>query len=299
MKRFLIGQYGGFDDAKFRRDFRQGFYGIEACLFQTEADIQRLVEAAREHDFRVCIHYPLRAGRSELRDALFLSQDCGVREEAFALAQQELDALAVVKPSYVLFHYPKPVILDDRVNWSRWRFADSREYVYESRYKADEFAERSEALFRWLSEKGEEYEFTPVLEFDGLNGYVYGTGLVEELLQRYDKVKLCLDTGRLYLQERIDPFFDARHVIRTYAKYAEVVHLWNLRYTDRIEQYHDPVLPEQDPADGWAPIADYLAIIAAENHDVNVHFEHRSDLISDEELERCYAWVERMLAPAL
>jgi hypothetical protein len=73
--------------------------------------------------------------------------------------------------------------------------------------------------------------------------------------------------------------------------------LWNLRYTDKIEQYHYPVLPEQDPADGWAPIADYLAVLKAENRDVKIQFEHRSDLIDDKELERCYAWVERLMTP--
>ena len=33
MKRFLIGQYGGFDEDKYTHDFRNHFYGIEACLF--------------------------------------------------------------------------------------------------------------------------------------------------------------------------------------------------------------------------------------------------------------------------
>lgn len=34
MKRFLIGQYGSFDEQKMERDFRDSFYGIEepVCL---------------------------------------------------------------------------------------------------------------------------------------------------------------------------------------------------------------------------------------------------------------------------
>ncbi len=42
MKNFMIGQYGGFDQAKYARDFKEGFYGIEACLFESEEDIQIL-----------------------------------------------------------------------------------------------------------------------------------------------------------------------------------------------------------------------------------------------------------------
>ncbi|MDF2679086.1 MAG: hypothetical protein K0R47_276 [Brevibacillus sp.] len=32
MHQFMIGLYGGFDAEKYKRDFRKGFYGIEACL---------------------------------------------------------------------------------------------------------------------------------------------------------------------------------------------------------------------------------------------------------------------------
>ncbi|WP_199615192.1 hypothetical protein [Paenibacillus alkalitolerans] len=65
--------------------------------------------------------------------------------------------------------------------------------------------------------------------------------------------------------------------------------------TDKVEYNHHPVLPEQKPKDGWAPIEEYLEIIREENPGIKVMFEHRSDAISDEELERCYSWVESVL----
>jgi len=40
----MIGQYGGFNYKKFNRDFRKGFYGIEACLFENQEDIVNLIE---------------------------------------------------------------------------------------------------------------------------------------------------------------------------------------------------------------------------------------------------------------
>lgn len=193
---------------------------------------------------------------------------------------------------YVLFHYPKPVILDRRVDWSNWRFAHEMEYVREDSFSFDEFIEKSECLFKWLTDKSKMYQFIPILEFDALNRYVYESEIVEVLLQKYPRVKLCLDTGRLYLQEKIDAHFNARMVLRKFSKYAQLIHLWNACYEDGIKEYHYPVLPELDPKDGWAPIEDYLNIIVSENKEVKIQFEHQSDLISSEDLERCYAWVE-------
>ncbi|MEK8130082.1 sugar phosphate isomerase/epimerase [Paenibacillus filicis] len=296
--RFMIGQYGGFDDIKFARDFRRGFYGIEACLLASQEDVDKLHDAATLHSFTVGVHFPLRSGRSDMRDALFLAQDKLVREQAYAYAQSELDEIVPLKPAYVLFHYPKPVLLDERVDWTSWRFPDRREFAYASEYTLDELVQLSEELFAWLSARGEEYGFTPVLEFDALEPRLYEGGLIESLLDKYPRVRLCLDTGRLYLQECVDPYFQARDVLTRFAKYAEVIHLWTLRYTGQVEYYHWPVLPEQNPDDGWAPIADYLRIIARHNEGAHIQFEHRSDQISDEEMDRCYHWVEHLLLPA-
>jgi hypothetical protein len=186
--------------------------------------------------------------------------------------------------------------LDDRVDWSRWRFGDSSEYVYESCYAYEDLKEKSEYLFRWLTEKSEEYEFTPVLELDALNKYIYESTFLDELLQEYPKVKLCLDTGRLHYQAAIDPNFHAEDIIRRFAKYTEVVHLWNVKVTDKVEYNHYPVLPWLDPAEGWGPIGRYLEIIREENKNCLMMFEHRSDMLTDEELDECYKWVDDIMA---
>lgn len=78
---FMIGMYGKYDDKKFDRDFRKGFYGIEACLFEEEGDIERLCNKADKEGFKVGIHFPLRSGISKLRDPQFLSIDKGVKEK--------------------------------------------------------------------------------------------------------------------------------------------------------------------------------------------------------------------------
>ncbi len=296
MNHFLIGQYGTFDEKKYRRDYKEGFYGIEACLLQDERDIARLAEESRMAGFRIGIHFPLRTGISPVRDALFLSADDAVRSHAYAIIEQELAFAAPLNPSYMLFHYPKPVILDDRVDWRNWRFYDRSEYVYESAYSSSDFKEKSDALLAWLSDKALQYRFTPVLEFDGLNRYVYEDDFLLRLLKKYPLVKVCLDTARLYLQDRLDPNFDARAILRQYAEFAELVHLSNAQIAsdNTVLQIRYPVLPRLDPQEGWAPIEDYLRIIHERNPDVRILFEHRSDFVSDEELMECYRWVEQL-----
>lgn len=296
MNKFLIGQYGAFDEEKYRRDYIEGFYGIEACLLQDESDVARLAEESRKAGFRIGIHFPLRAGIHPSRDALFLSAEDAVRSHAFESIEQELAFAAPLNPSYILFHYPKPVILDDRVDWRNWRFADRSEYEFESTYFQFDFKEKSDALFAWLSDKAHQYGFTPVLEFDALNRYIYDDDYLLRLLKKHARIKVCLDTARLYLQDRLDPSFDARSIIRQYAEIAELVHLSNVRIAEdnTTLQSRHPVLHRLDPREGWAPIEDYLRIIHERNPDVKILFEHRSDLVSDEELMECYRWVEQL-----
>lgn len=291
MTRFMIGQYGHFDSSKYQRDFKDWFYGIEACLFATEADAANLLRESKNKSFSIGVHYPFRSGTSTVRDALFLSPDEATREQAFELIQAELEYLTMIQPEYVLFHYPKPVILDDRVNWENVHFPNSAEFLYESQLTIEEFIQKSEYLFQWLTDKAHQYNFIPVLEFDFLNRYIYESNVLENLLVTYPKIKLCLDTARFHIQERIDPFFNSKEILRTYAKYAEVVHLSNAQVRETIQNRHYPVLPELGPNEGWAPIQEYMELIVEENKQVRILFEHRSDLLSDEQLERCYAWV--------
>ncbi|GFZ30015.1 hypothetical protein CSC2_05410 [Clostridium zeae] len=297
MRKFMIGMHGKFDARKFHRDFREGFYGIEVCLFEDEKDIEKLVRVTEENEFKFGIHFPLRSGISDLRDPQFLSLDEAARKKAYKYIEEELNYISSkeIKPEYILFHYPKPAILKKDFDMSNWRFADKSEYTYESEYTISEFKRLSENLFAWLSEKSFEYNFIPVLELDALNKYVYEDNFLESLLEKYQAIKICLDTGRLHLQRRIDQDFNEREIILRLAKFTEVVHLWNVKVSGNLENSHFPALPRLKVDDGWAPIEDYLRIIKNENKNIKIMFEHRSDLISDEELDSCYSWVSSIL----
>lgn len=297
MKNFMIGMYGKFDNAKFNRDFREDFYGIEACLFEDERDIEKLINETERKGIKFGIHFPLRSGISDLRDPQFLSLNQDTRRSAYKYIEEDLEYIRnkKIKPEYILFHYPKPVILKNDFDMSNWRFADKSEYTYESDYPIEEFKKYSENLFAWLSEKSLEYNFIPVLEFDALNKYVCEDNFLETLLEKYKAVRICLDTGRLHLQSKIDSDFNERKIIKRFAKYSEVVHLWNVKVSGNLENSHFPALPNLKVEDGWAPIERYLNIIARENKNVKIMFEHRSNLISDEELDNCYSWISSIL----
>ena len=223
----MIGMHGKYDDIKFHRDFRDNFYGIEACLFENERDIEKLINETERKNIKFGIHFPLRAGMSKLRDSQFLSLDEDIRQNAYKYMEDELVYIKnkKVNPEYILFHYPKPVVLKKDFDMSNWRFADKSEYTYEADYPIEDFKKYSEKLFSWLSEKGLKYNFVPVLEFDALNKYVCEDNFLEALLEKYKVVKICLDTGRLHLQSKIDSDFDEIEIIKRFAKYTEVVHL--------------------------------------------------------------------------
>lgn len=295
MKRFIIGQHNRFDDAKYARDFHKDFYGIEACMLENEGEVDKLIAASERDKFNIGIHFPLRGWAAKHRDPQFLTKDSEARKEFYQHMEDELKYLQNIKPKYVLFHYPKPVILDDRVEWKLWRFGDKSEYIFESEYTFEELRESSEIIFSWLTKKAEEYDFVPVLELDALNRYIYETSFLEELLEKYPKVRLCLDTGRLHYQERVDKHFNAKNVIKRFVKYAELIHLWNVKVNDIVEYNHYPTLPTLKPEDGWAPIGDYMKIINQENKHVKILFEHASHLISDKELQECYDWIAELV----
>lgn len=133
------------------------------------------------------------------------------------------------------------------------------------------------------------------MELDAISKYIYNSNILEELLDRFEKIKLCLDIGRLHTQDMTEALFDPFNIIRRFSKYSEEIHLSNTKITDYVEYHHYPALPGLKPNEGWADIESYLKIIRQNNPNIKVMFEHRSDLISEEELEICYSWVIELL----
>lgn len=142
MNNFLIGQYGIYDFDKFNRDFKKEFFGTEACLLGSETDIDHLIAESEKHNFKIGIHFPLRAGVHKYRDPLFMSNNEIFRCDAFESICSELNYIREknIKINHIVFHYPKPVILNEEYNWSNWRFTNCKEFIYESEYTYDELS---------------------------------------------------------------------------------------------------------------------------------------------------------------
>lgn len=293
--RMMIGQWGRFDQRKHDRDFRKNFHGVEASQIALESDIHALRLLSEREAFRLGIHFPLRLNQWRLRDPLFMSANEREREESYLYMEREFRYAAGLNPEYILIHYPKPVLLDIRVDWSSWRFADASEFRYDSTCSFDEFSEQSEVFFEWLSGKGFEFGFVPVIELDAVNRYIHGTDFLERMLARFENLRLCLDIGRIHLQDRLDPSFSGPDLVRRFARHAHLIHLWNGRVETNGAGGHHPALPELRTQDGWADVEGYLRLVAQENNHCRILFEHNSSLIDDNQLENCYRWVESLI----
>ena len=70
----------------------------------------------------------------------------------------------------------------------------------------------------------------------------------------------------------------------------------NLRVKDNLVNNHYPALRRLKPEQGWADIAKYIGIIKRENNQFKVLFEHRSELISEQELNYCYQWISELIS---
>ncbi|WP_105614647.1 TIM barrel protein [Vallitalea okinawensis] len=295
MKRLMIGQFNNFNKDKQERDFRESFFGVEACLMQEEKDILELVAHAKKQEFQLGIHFPLRANQWIHRDPQFLSRDEEARKQSYAYMENELDYVNQFNPTYILIHYPKPVIIHEQLDLSKWRFGHSSEYDFEAEYNFDVFAKEVRFFFNWLNDKANQYEFIPVLELDFINEYTWKSSLLEDLLKEYPRIKLCLDIARLHLQDELDEEFDPFSLVERYSKYTELVHLSNGRVVDNFSNNHYPALPTLKTDEGWADVERYLSIINQSNNTYKILFEHRSEVISDEELDACYEWVTRLI----
>lgn len=289
MKNFMIGMFDKVDYGKYSRDFREEFYGIQAATFEDEAELRKLRELIDEK--KIGIHFPIVPEPLKCRDPLFLSPDAGDREASYRAFENELAIAARYDADYLLAHFPKPALLDRNADWSNWRFANAHEWMWEEEYPFETFARSCEEMFGRLSELQEKHRVKIILEHDAINKYLYEGTLLVDLLEKYNNIKLCLDTGRLHLQDKIDPSFDSFKFVEQYARYTYLVHLWDVKVSNSLEGGHHPVLPGHKVEEGWADTARYMDIISAANKDVKIMFEHRSDLISDDQLQSCYEWI--------
>lgn len=291
MAEYFIGMHFKFDDVKYQRDYVSEISGIEFCDFQDKKEIKKMLEIAQRDKFKIGIHFPLNKTSYKYRDPLLLSLNRNEVQEAFEAVENEIKYASNIGAEYLLLHFPKPMILDNNLEWSKCKFPNEIETISETEYDADIFRENSHKVFERLSKLSKEYKIQIVLEIEMLNKYLYKGNLLMELLEKYSNLKLCLDSARIHVLSKIDKEFNYKEFVKKMAKYTYLLHISNIKVTDIIENGHHPALENLSTQDGWSDIEEFLDIISFQNKDVRILFEHRSDILKDDELSDCYEWV--------
>lgn len=295
MDNFLIGMHGRYDEQKYSRDFRPGFFGVEACMFPSDKEVYELVCKAKEEGFSFGVHYPLIKKATTYRDPFLIALDAEDRQMAWESFENETAYVSGKGATYILTHFPKPALVNRSLDLQCWRFAGDKEWMYADTYPLDLLKANLSMMFKRLSDISSKYDIQVVLENDSIPTELTKTNLLVDLLKKYNKVKICLDIGRLNLQEKLDPSFNAMEFTKMMMPFTYLIHLWNTNPTQNLSGGHYPVLPWQKPSDGWADINSYFEIIKRFNSNVKILFEHRSDLVSDDELNECYSWIKQLL----
>lgn len=164
------------------------------------------------------------------RDPLIFSKDLEERKLACQAVEDEMAYATKIHASYLLIHFPKPIILQKDLPWEKCKFKEY-EFIYETEYSYDEFEQRCKEIFKWLSSLKVQYHVPIMLELEMMNRYLYKGNLLEQLLQEYTEIKLCLDTARLHVLQAIDNQFDMDQFILQYAPHTKLLH--NIQYTGK------------------------------------------------------------------
>jgi len=285
-----MGVYGTFDPAKFDREYRPWFTGIEACNLRTYAEACSLAEYCRNNNIELGIHHPLVAGPAH---ALVTSRSGEVRQDAFRTIERALHEAKELGTAYMLIHYPKPSLLDPSLDWSDWRFPYPGEALAATQELLAQEEELGVEAFVKLQTLSQEVGMALVLEHDILH-HIHYSGLLQQLYAAHPSIEICIDTGRLHMLEHTDPRFDGEQFIQAMTPYITNVHLWTVRLGTNKEGGHHPLLPRLDSSLGWGRMSTFLSALSRVPS-ARVMFEHRADLISPEELENCYQWVKSCL----
>lgn len=299
--RLMTGIHGRFDPARFERESRAGFWGAEISCLRSPEEAAAAVSYLKERRLHFGIHFPLVEGRPEGTQlhALVSALDERRREHDLAAVAASLREAGELGADYLLIHFPKPALLAATLDWRDWRFAQAGEALPDDTVDLAVCERVARDSFARLAELARAAGIRLVLENEILHPLFYQSLLRDLYAGQGDgaRLGLCLDTGRLHLLEATDPSFSGLALIKALRPWLTNLHLWTVRVGENKSGGHHPLLPGLAPADGWGPMAAYLDAFAAVP-DAAVLFEHRSDLVTPQQLDECYDWVNRRLRRA-
>lgn len=293
--RFFTGVYGRFCPQQVLRETRPHFAGLEVSCLGSLHEAEAVATFARERQLGLGVHFPLvrSAGSDGAAHPLIMAKDDAVRGQALSAVAGGLETAASIGAEYLVIHFPKPSILSRSLDWSDWRFPQAGESMFEQDTSVAEQRRLAEVAFSTLDCLAKRSTVRIVLEHDILHSLFYQS-LLPELFAAFPRIGFCLDLGRLHLQQHTDPGFSGTRFIEQMLPFITNLHLWTVRLGENKQGGHHPILPHLRAEEGWGENEAYLRALSALNQ-ADVMFEHRSELVSEAELDCCYNWAESML----
>ncbi len=290
----IVGIYGTFRREKLIRELKPGFAGVEVSCLPSLEEAKQVAAFAEDNGLQFGVHFPLVKGRYEgIPLHPYITGRHEERLLAFSAIEQDMRDAKELGASYLLLHFPKPALLEPGLDWSDWRFPDQGEAIWASDYNIVDERALAFSAFARLFKLSKEIGLSIVLEHD-ITHPVHYQQILPELFAAFPGIGFCIDTGRLHMQEHTDPGFSAIEFINRMLPYITNVHLWTVRLGQNKAGGHHPLLPELKPEEGWGDMAAYLSVLSGVEQ-ASVLFEHRADLVSADDLDRCYQWVESVL----
>ncbi|MBN2795204.1 MAG: hypothetical protein JXR88_07345 [Clostridia bacterium] len=293
MKSYYIGMHEFFDAEKLKRDWKPHFAGIECCNLENKEEWHKLLKVADERNLQIGVHYPLFKNADHERDPLLNTSDESTRHISLIAIEQLMGQLSHNPISYLLVHFPKPMILDEHLPWHHARFPEHH-FKSSKDMSYGEFYALAYEIVSKLDILSSIYNIPILLELELINHYIYDSDILKSLLKTFKNVSLCVDTARMHIIEQIDENFDAVSFIKKHSEFISHIHLSNLCFVEGIKEHHYPALKRLNPIKGWGNLECMLKA-CRNNKAQSLLFEHDSSKVSVDELDSIYDWVDKVL----
>ncbi len=294
MVKYYIGLHGEFDKRKYEKDFTKHISGIELCNFKSTEEVDEIYALSLSEAFDLGVHFPLYQSSYKYRDPLVTSHDLGEVEAAFDAIENELVCSKNINARYLLIHFPKPMLIDSRMDWTLVKY-QAHDAIASEAYSEKSFVLACKQALIRLNALSLKHEIPIVLELEFMNTWFYSGDWFIEALDQNKALSICLDMARIHLQNHMDPGFDQYDFVRKLSKYTRVLHVANLQIRESDTVRHHPAFPELLEENGWANIEKLLSCLDDRSRLHSVLFEHRTEGIGREKVITCYEWIRSLL----
>jgi len=281
----------------FGESLDRDWQGAELGYFESLTAAREAATEVLRRGWDLGVHWPLVA--AEPQRHRWFDPDPAVRERALQETGRACALAAGLGASYILFHFPWPVLLEEGLDYCALGWGFLVPGVPGSAWTRDQALAWAEVCLDRLEEAGREAGLEVVLEIDE-SGRLLVRGPAERdaltgLLEGREGLSVCLDTGRLALIARTHGL-DCLELARRWYPLTTHLHLHAANSKRRVN--HVPVLPSQSPDEGWAPSVEMARELLARppgpdasGRGLRIVLEHDPGKVTPGELEECHRWV--------